>query len=123
MTRKDYCFTVYTADYDELIQTWDAQEAYESAWLYEDATRDECIIEVETFCNGSLAGKETKSLFDIECDFNVTEPARLTGYTLTDNDTVIVNGIEYPYAMNLSEYVSDEYCNRVEVDGKYYYFG
>ena len=72
MTRKEYCFIVYTADYDELISTWDVQEAFETAHNYEDATNNESIIEIETFCNGSIAGKETKCLYDIETAFDVT---------------------------------------------------
>lgn len=39
-----------------------------------------------------------------------------------DEHTVIVYGEELEYEMTLNPDVPDRYCNRVEIDGKYYYF-
>ena len=40
-----------------------------------------------------------------------------------DAESVIINGTQYPYETTLSNSVSDSQCMRVEIDGKYYYFG
>jgi hypothetical protein len=39
-----------------------------------------------------------------------------------DEHTVIVDGEEFEYEMTLNPDVPDRYCNRVEIDGNYYYF-
>lgn len=44
-------------------------------------------------------------------------------YEITDNDTVIVNGIEHQYQITMSLDFDDEHCCRVQIDGDYYYFG
>ena len=33
-----------------------------------------------------------------------------------------IDGIEYEYEMSFSDKVSDDFCHRVYIDGRYYYF-
>ena len=130
MKTKDYCFTVYDNDGNELINTWLPQEAYEVAKLYEEAnyfSREpkEAFIEVGIYENGSISGTETIDTYDLESRFEVYEPLELhtIGKYQINENTVTVNGKEYPYEMCVSSSVPDDMCMKVEIDGKNYYFG
>lgn len=132
MKTKEFCFTVYDDDGNELINTWEPQEAFEVAKLYEEAhyfSREpkEAFIDVDIFEDGSICGKETVSSDDIESRFEVYEPLTLDTlgkYQTNDNcDMVTVNGKNYPCASCLSPDVPDDMCFRVVIGGKNYYFG
>lgn len=40
-----------------------------------------------------------------------------------DNAVVIIDGVQYPVEICLSNLIPDSVCERVNVDGVYYYFG
>lgn len=119
---KEYYFTIEDANTgDEILTTWNPQEAYECAELAEDAEK-EIYITADVFCNGCIAGSENMDRGMLEDEFCVESYKMLKDYEVKDDETVIVNGKEYPYVMNLSEYVPDDSCLRTTIDGVNYYF-